>query len=211
MDNIVRFFSRFERKTLLIVGAVLLLLLNIGRLVDNSFEARQVELESKSTRLEQYRKISARVGELDKKLARLLKQKKQAEKHFFTGATDDKITSAMQLRIQSLVGRAGMQSESIRPIRQKAKEAKDSKDKDSGAAVFGEVLIKARLVGSISSFMDFMASLYKGNEFFRVENFSMKPYRKSGLKIFIELRGYYLLPAENQDSDQKVVDKGVAT
>ena len=62
-------------------------------------------------------------------------------------------------------------------------------------------------MGSISTFMDFLASLYKGNEFFKVENFSMKPYRKSGLKIFIELRGYYLLPEDEQDNDQE----GVAT
>ena len=109
----------------------------------------------------------------------------------------------MQLRIQSLVARAGMQSESIRPIKQK----KESKDKGGEGAVLGEVLIKARLVGSISAFMDFMAGIYKGNEFFKVENFSLKPYRKSGLKIFIELRGYYLLPEVKQEKDQK----GLAT
>lgn len=203
MDNIIRFFSRFERKTLLIAGAVVLLLLNMGRIASNSFETRQTELESKIARLEQYKKISGRGGELDKKLERLLKQKGQAEKHFFTGETDDKIASAMQLRIQSLVSRAGMQSESIRPIRQ----TKESKGKENEPAVLGEVLIKARLVGSISSFMDFLASLYKGNEFFKVENFTMKPYRKSGLKIFIELRGYYILPVEEQNKDQE----GLAT
>ena len=204
MDNIVRFFNRFERKTLLIAGAVILLLLNMGRIVNTSFETRQTELESKILRLERHKRISGSADELDKKLARLLKQKEQAEKHFFKGETDDKIVSAMQLRIQSMVGRAGMQSESIRPIKQK-KEAKDKEGDE--VSVLGEVLIKARLVGSISSFMDFLASLYRGNEFFKVENFSLKPYRKSGLKIFIELRGYYLLPEEKQDKDQK----GVAT
>ncbi len=203
MDNIVRFLSRFERKTLLIAGAVVLLLLNMGRLVSNSFETRQKELESKITRLDQYKKISGRADELDKKLESLTEQKIGVEKHFFTGETADKIASAMQLRIQSLVARAGMQSESIRPIRQ----AKDSKDKDTDEAIIGEVLVKARLVGSISAFMDFMVSLYKGNEFFKVENFSLKPYRKSGLKIFIELRGYYILPEKEQGEEQK----GVAT
>ena len=203
MDNIVRFFNRFERKTLLIAAAVVLLLLNVGRLVNNSFETRRTELESKIIRLEQYKRITGKADELDKRLARLLKQKGQVEDHFFTGETDDEITSSMQLRIQSLVARAGMQSESIRPIKQK----KESKDKGGEGAVLGEVLIKARLVGSISAFMDFMASIYKGNEFFKVENFSLKPYRKSGLKIFIELRGYYLLPEVKQEKDQK----GLAT
>ena len=202
MDNMVRFFSRFERKTLLIAGAVVLLLLNIGRLAGNSFEARQTELESKLTRLEQYQRITSRADDLDKKLERLLKHKKQIEKHFFTGTTDDKIASAMQLRIQSLVSRNGLQSESIRPIRQK----KESKDKDAENVVLGEVLIKARLVGTISDFMDFMAALYQGKEFFKIENFSLKPYRKSGLKIFVELRGYYILPEKDQSDGPEGVE-----
>ena len=77
MDNIVRFFNRFERKTLLIAAAVVLLLLNVGRLVNNSFETRRTELESKIIRLEQYKRITGKADELDKRLARLLKQKGQ--------------------------------------------------------------------------------------------------------------------------------------
>ena len=81
-------------------------------------------------------------------------------------------------------------------IRQK-KEAGHEKGEDT--PVLGEVVIKARLAGTLMQFMDLISEIYKGKEFFKIENFSLKTY-KNGLKIFIDLRGYYILP-DQKDSD----------
>lgn len=193
MNNIARFINRFERRSLLIAVAVLLLLFNIGRWITSSYQAGGVELESNLARLEQYGYVTGNVAQLEEQLNSLAKQKAEVEKHFFTGATDDKIASAMQIKIQALVAQAGLVSESIRPIRQKAEAEKGKGEK---APVLGEVVVKVRLVGSLMEFMDFIAALYKGKEFFKIENFSLKPYKKS-LKIFIDLRGYYILPGQH--------------
>jgi hypothetical protein len=193
MNNITRFLSRFERRYLLIAVAVVLLLFNLGRWATNSYQARQTELESNLARLEQYGLVTGKTVPLEEQLNSLTKQKTKVEKYFFTGATDDKIASAMQIRIQALIARTGMQSESIRPIRQKLEA-----DRGEGEerAILGEVVIKARLAGSLIQFMDLISELYRGKEFFKIESFSLKPY-KSGLKIFIDLRGYYILPDQN--------------
>ncbi len=193
MNNITRFLSRFERRYLLIAVAVVLLLFNLGRWATNLYQARQTELESNLARLEQYGFVTGKTVSLEEQLNSLTKQKTKVEKYFFTGATDDKIASAMQIRIQALIARTGMQSESIRPIRQKL-EAERGKGEDR--SILGEVVVKVRLAGSLMQFMDFISELYKGKEFFKIESFSLKPY-KSGLKIFIDLRGYYILPDQN--------------
>jgi hypothetical protein len=197
MNNISRFLSRFERRSLLIAVAVVLAVLYLGRWGADSYEARQVELESKRARLEQDNAIAERVELYAERLKDLDRQKVKVEKYFFSGETNDKIASAMQLRIQALVSRAGLQAESIRPIRQKKEVAPE---KGAKAPVFGEVSIKVRLAGTLMEFMDFMSELYKGEEFFKVENFNLKPYRNTGLKIFIDLKGYYILPDHNNDA-----------
>ena len=192
MNNVTRFLNRFERRSLLIAVAVVLLLFNLGRWINSSYQARQAELESNWARLEQYGSVTGNVEQLKEQLDDLLKRKTKVEKYFFTGETDDKIASAMQIKIQSLISRTGMRSESIRPIRQK-REAENEKGDDG--PVLGEVVIKARLTGTLMQFIDLISDLYKGKEFFKIENFSLKAY-KSGLKIFIDLRGYYILPEE---------------
>ena len=194
MNNISRFLSRFDRRSLLIGVAVLLLLFNLVRWLSGSYEARQAELESNLARLEQYGSVTGSAKEIEEHLGDLVRQKTRVEKYFFTGENGDKIASAMQIKIQSLISRSGMQSESIRPIRQKA-EGEHEKGKD--APVFGEVVVKARLTGTLTQFMGLINDLYRGEEFFKIENFSLKAY-KTGLKIFIDLRGYYILPEENK-------------
>jgi len=197
MNNITRFLSRFERRSLLIAVAVALAVLYLGVWAVDSYKARQADLESKRTRIEQYNDIAGRTGELEERLKSLNRHKTKIEKYFFSGATDDEIASAMQVRIQALVSRAGLQAESIRPIRQKKQVAPE---KGEGAPVFGEVAIKVRLVGTLMEFMDFISELYKGKEFFKVETFNLKPYRNTGLKIFVDLKGYYILPDQSDET-----------
>ncbi|MCK4839506.1 MAG: hypothetical protein KAS94_11950 [Desulfobulbaceae bacterium] len=194
MKYIVHFFARFQRRSLLVAAAVLLIIVNLGVWLNDAYDTRQEEVESKTAQLGQYQRVIGKGKVLDERLENLLVLKKQVGQYFFTGEDDNKLSSAMQLRIQALVAKAGLQAESIRPMMQKT----DLKqDKDGEGSVLGEVLIKVRLAGTIHEFMDFLAVLYNTDEFFEVESISLKPNRKTGLKIFIELKGYYIMPGQN--------------
>jgi hypothetical protein len=199
MKNIIHFFARFQRRSLLIAAAILLIVVNLGRWVNDDYETRQGELESKMGQLAQYQLVTRKAEIFDERLTHLLGIKEQVGKYFFTGEDDDKLSSAMQLRIQSLVAKAGMQAESIRPMMQKTD---GKRDKDDAGDVLGEVLIKVRLAGTLHEFMDFMTDLYRSKEFFEIESISLKPYRKTGLKIFIELKGYYILAGQSGNSEE---------
>lgn len=200
MNDIANFFARFQRRSLLIAAAVVLTIFTIGLRVNDAYDTRQEEVESKLTRLAQFQLVSGESKAIDARLNHLLGRKEQVEKYFFTGADDSKLSSAMQLRVQALVAKAAMRAESIRATIHKP-DLKQGKDGRSGT-VLGEVLIKVRLAGTISQFMDFLAALYRGKEFFEIEKVSFKPYKKTGLKIFIELKGYYIIPGQNGNPEE---------
>lgn len=198
MKDIVHFFARFQRRSLLMAAAVLLIIVNLGVWVNDAYDTRQEEVESKTAQLEQYQLVSRKGKVFDERLDHLLGLQEQVGQYFFTGEDDNKLSSAMQLRVQALVAKAGLQAESIRPTMRKT----DLKQDKGGGSVLGEVMIKVRLAGTIHEFMDFLATLYRGKEFFEIESVSLKPYRKTGLKIFIELKGYYIIPGQSGDSGE---------
>ncbi len=199
MKDIVHFFTRFQRRSLLVAAAVLLIIVNLGVWVNDTYDIRQQEVESKAAQLGQYQLVIGKGKAVDERLQQLLVLEKQAGQYFFTGEDDNKISSAMQLRVQALVAKAGLQAESIRPTMRKS----DLKqDKEGEGAVLGEVLIKVRLAGTIDEFLDFLAELYRGKEFFEIESISLTPYRNTGLKIFIELKGYYIIPGQSGNSGE---------
>ncbi len=199
MKDIVHFFARFQRRSLLVAAAVLLIIVNLGVWINDAYDTRRQEVESKTAQLDQYQRVIGKGKVLDERLEHLLVLEKQAGQYFFTGEDDNKISSAMQLRVQALVAKAGLQAESIRPTMRKTDLRQD---KDGDGSVLGEVLIKVRLAGTIDEFMDFLAELYRGKEFFEIESISLTPYRNAGLKIFIELKGYYIIPGQSVDSGE---------
>ncbi|MEN8134915.1 MAG: type II secretion system protein GspM [Thermodesulfobacteriota bacterium] len=200
MKAITHFLARFQRRTLLMAVAVLLIIVNLGVWVNDAYDTRQEEVESKTAQLAQYQLVSGKGEVFAERLDHLLALKEKVGQYFFTGEDDNKLSSAMQLRVQALVAKAGLQAESIRPTMHKA-DSKQDKD-GAGGAVLGEVLIKVRLAGTIHEFMDFLAELYRGKEFFEIESISLKPYRKTGLKIFIELKGYYIISGQSGNSGE---------
>jgi hypothetical protein len=197
MKIIIEFFEQFQRRTLLIAVAALLLVVSLVSRVNDAYETRQEELGGKMAKLAQYQLVAGKSGTYKDQLSRLLKVENQVRKYFFAGQKDDKLASSMQLRIQALVAKSGMQAESIRPMMLK-REGKHEKDREKD--VFGEVLIKVRLAGSLQQFMDFIVDLYSGNEFFEIKNLTIKPDNKMGLKVYVELSGYYLLPGQSGNS-----------
>ncbi|MBU0482370.1 MAG: hypothetical protein KKG47_14855 [Proteobacteria bacterium] len=190
MISLAKYYNRHRRRAILIVAAVLLLVLNLVRWVNTAYQTRVAEAESTAERVEQYRFNARQIDQLKEELEKNLKVKAQVEKAFFTGVSDEEIASAMQIRIQNLVMKAGLESESIRPTRQAVDRNREG---DAGAVPLEEVIIKARLAGTQQQFIDFLSDIYSSQQFFKIESFTLKPYKKAGLKIFIEFKSYYFL------------------
>jgi len=176
--------ARTRNGLLVIVG--LLLLMNAVRLINGKYADILQGVESKQALLGQYRMSTKDIDAVRAKIQQLEARKAQFEKHLFRGESEKDITSAMQIKLQDVLGRVGMNPESLSP----SPAAKGGKD---DANPYGEVIIKIRLGGTLESFMKFLAELYKMEYLFRVENVTVKPLKKEEVKIFLELKGYYRL------------------
>ena len=199
MKKVVYFLERFQRRSLLLAVAILLVLANSGQWAVDVYESGREELESKNAKLAQFQLVTEKADVFKKRLAFLTREKEQVGQFLFSGE-EDKLSSSMQLRLQAMVSKAGMQAESIRATLQKPERRQNKEDEEG--QTFGEVLIKLKLAGTLHEFMDFMAGLYKGQEFFRVESISIRPYRTTGLKIALELKGYYIQTGQDGTSGE---------
>ncbi len=176
------FIGRIDRKKLLLVIGVVLLLLNIGRLARSYYIDRKEEVNSQINLLAQYKQAAARLPDLQKRVKQLEKKNQQFAKFYFIGSTEEEISSAMQIELQKKVSSVGLEPESIRPIRRGSK---------SGSSE--EIVIKMRLNGNLDQFVDFLVSLYGSKKFFKMESFTIKPAKADKLKIFLEFKGFYHL------------------
>ncbi len=184
--------ARTRNGLLVIVG--LLLLLNGVRLLNGKYADILQGVESKQALLGQYRMSTKDIEAVRTKIQQLETRKTQFETHLFRGETEKDVTSAMQIKLQEVLGLVGMNPESLSPATKGGK--------DDGNA-YGEVIIKIRLGGTIEGFVKFLAELYKMKYLFRVENVTVKPLKKEEVKIFLELKGYYRLNDPPQDDSGK--------
>ena len=173
---------RTRNGLLAIVG--LLLLLNAARLINGKYTEIQQAVESKQALLGQYRMSTKDIDAVRLRVQQLEARKAQFEAHLFKGEAVKDVTSAMQIKLQEVLSQVGMSPESISPV------TRGGKDEDTP---YGEVIIKIRLGGTLESFIKFMAELYKMNYLFKLENVTLKPFKKEELKVYLELKGYYRL------------------
>lgn len=190
--------ARTRNGLLVIVG--LLVLLNAVRLINSKYADILQGVESKQALLGQYRMSTKDIDTLRSKIQQLETRKAQFETHLFRGETEKDITSAMQIKLQEVLGRVGLSPESLSPATKGGKE--------DGTA-YSEVVIKIRLGGTLENFMKFLAELYKMDSLFRLENLTIKPLKKEEVKIFLELKGYYLLndPPKEESTSKDTVKK----
>jgi len=89
---------------------------------------------------------------------------------------------------------SGLSMESLRPSIGSAK----------GNAI-GEIDLDMRLSGTLNQFADFIASLYKLPQFYKIESFTLKPIKDESIQIFLEIKGYYQVnqPTPAGKSQQK--------
>jgi Tfp pilus assembly protein PilO len=171
--------------------AVVLAGLSIWRQLEARYATKQEYITSRQAVLDQHRLTAKKLAGLKLQVAQLEEQRQQVDKILFTGASEEEIASAVQLLVQEKLNGTGLETESLRPVLQQQAPAKDKADaKKKG---YGEISVKARLSGTLDGFSAFLANLYRTDKLFRVESFSIKAYKGTGLKIFIDINGYYKL------------------
>lgn len=185
MNRLAQIIAVLRTRNGLLVVVGILALLNVGRLAVGKYHEVFEGIESKQALLDQYRISTQNIEALRLRIKQLEDRRRQFNKYMFTGTSKDDIASAMQLKIQELLGAAGLSPESLRPV-VKGREKGDDK-------IYGEVTVKIRLSGELEGFMKFLSSLYRLNYLFKIENFTLKPFKNRDLKVFLELKGYYLL------------------
>ncbi|MCK5403759.1 MAG: type 4a pilus biogenesis protein PilO [Desulfobulbaceae bacterium] len=184
MNRILIMMRQNRRRLLLALVAGVLLFLNFGRSGMNYFSDKDEAIDSRIELLSQHTLSVDKLSALKKRVAQLERQKKQLDQYLFTGESEEQIASQMQILLQENVSKAGLEPESLRPIIQRDR---------GGDKGYSEVAIKLRLSGSLSAFNTFVADMYRSKRLFKVESFVLKPYRKKGLKILMDLKGYYKL------------------
>jgi len=177
--------ARTRNGLLVIVG--LLAFLNAVRVINGKYTDALQGMESKQALLGQYRMSTKDIDAVRTKV-------QQLETHLFRGEAEKDVTSAMQIKLQEVLGRVGMNPESLSPV------TKGGKDDGNP---YGEVIIKIRLGGTLENFIKFLAELYRMEYLFRIENVTVKPLKKEEVKIFIELKGYYWLNEPPKEESAK--------
>ena len=185
MNRISQIIGLAKSRTGLIVIVSVLLVLNLGRFVTGKYHEVIDSIESKQALLGQYRISTQNIETLRKRIKMLEQQKREFEGHLFIGESREEVTSSMQIKLQEILGLAGLSPESLRPL------AKGGKDEDQ--KYYGEVIVKIRMTGNLDNFIKFLSELYRMNYLFKIENFTLKPFKKTQLKVFIELKGFYRL------------------
>lgn len=210
MTSMPRILHRIGSRGLLLALLGLLLLVKVGFELQVSYKALQAVLESRRANQARYLKLAGKTPELKSQLQRLTAEREKFMKVLFTGSSEENIISAMQLDLQALATTAGLESETIRPVRQK--NARDA----GGETGLGEVAIKASLIGTLAGYQAFLAELYRSGKFYKIEAVALSPYKKSDLKILIDLRGYFVTTApeigaiaESGEAGQPAKDPGL--
>lgn len=186
MMSLVRIFRQYKSRSLLISVALLLVFLNLGRFGVNYYNQLKQEVDNKAILLDQYDLSARKLQKFQYKVDILEQELATVKTSLFEGESPEKIASAMQIIVQDLVVRSGLKPESLRPILSKG-QLKDKEKK------LGEIIIKVRLSGELNQFLNFLSGLYQSENFFRLENCTIKPYKKTDLKIFLELKGFFSL------------------
>ncbi len=187
MNRLILFIHGFDRKALLLALGALLLLFNLGRLAWGTYQGQLEELQAQRDLLDQYQETVSSLPVLKKKVARLQQRANQLKKGLFVAVSEEEVSSIMQIMLQELVTKSGLAPESIRPLVTGGKSAPRD---------FHEIAIKMRLSGTMNQLMAFISDLYRSDRLFRVESFTLKPYKKAEMKVFLDIKGYYALAGQ---------------
>ncbi|MFW8600122.1 GspMb/PilO family protein [Desulfobacterota bacterium M19] len=194
MKQISQILRQLRSRNGLIAIAVLLAVLNIGRLAISKYDDIMTGIQTKRALLDQYQTTTLNLGKLKKRLKELENRQRQFDARLFTGNSAGEITSAMQIKLQDILHQAGLSPESLRP------SYRSNIDRNK---IYGEVLVKIRLTGRLKNIVKFLALVYRSNYFLKIDNFTFKTFRNDQLKVFFAVKGFYRI-ARSGAGDRKV-------
>ena len=194
MTRLSEIVNRYGKRQLLIGVVAVLLAVNFVKIGFGLFANQQEELAENIALLEKYQKSTGKIDALRKRVAMLEKQSKELDGFLFTGESGEEIASAIQIMLQDQVVKSGLDPESLRPTT----KGDGGRGKD-----FGEISVKVRLAGTLQEFISFLGNLYKSEHLFKIESFTLKPYKKTELKIFLDMKGFYKIVQGEEKVDKK--------
>jgi Tfp pilus assembly protein PilO len=194
MTRLAEIVNRYGKRQLLIGVVAVLLAVNFVKIGYGLYDKQKEDLAENISLLEKYQRSTGKIEALRNRVEGLEKQSKELDSFLFTGESDEEIASAIQIMLQDQVVKSGLEPESLRPTTQ----GDGGRGKD-----FGEVSIKVRLAGTLDEFILFLADLYKSEHLFKIESFTLKPYKKSELKIFLDMKGFYKIVKGKEKVDKK--------
>ena len=183
MRQLLDWITQVGHRHLLIGVVGLLLVLNLGRWGISYFESCQEELSNRISLLEQYQDSIHKLPILQQRVKQLQQKSQRLNAYLFLGSSEEKIASAMQIKLQAEISNSGMIPEFVQPVRTTQRQY-------PGVDNIG---IKVRISGTLNQFMVFLQNLYRSKQLFKIESFTIKPNKRSELKIFMEVRGFYKL------------------
>ncbi len=181
MNILSQILSRYGTRNLLIAVAVALLLVNIGRFSMGYYADQLNELAGKSTQLESRQMAVSRLPELRNRIEALRAEKTARSSYLFSAHSAEEAASQMQIFLQKQMTESGLVLQTLQPGFRKNEQGE----------IIGDVAIKARLTGTLNQFATFMATLYKSDKLFQLDNVTLKASRTADLTLFLELKGFY--------------------
>lgn len=175
-----------DRRTLLVGLAVVTVLLVAGSRGYDFYKTTQEQVVRDRQQLFLYQKQVTALPALQKRIKLLERQASKFQGLLFEAKSQDDVTSKMQIKLQAMITKAGMEPESLRPLRSRRQ----------GSGSVQAITIKMRLAGTIAQFEEFLAAIYRSRQLFMIESFTVKPYKKEGLKVFIDVKGLYRLQGQ---------------
>jgi len=173
-----------RRMTALLMVAMALLAANLARFGTRSIHELEQQMAMRRQMLEQYRKTAAAQNTLAREVSLLREQRERLASRLFRGRSQEELASMIQITLQDLVVKSGLEPEFLQPSR------KDSSQAPGGVTTMA---VKLRLSGTIIDFARFLEEIAVAEKLFTIESFTLKPTKKNDeLKIFLEVRGYGL-------------------
>lgn len=182
IDHLKQILGQYQRRTLLIALAVILLLLNGGRMAVTYYNESQHAIADKILLLAQHRASVQTLDQLQARVEILRRQQQRLNRYFVPGKSEEEILSTIQIKLQEMVSRAAMNPEFIRPVRRGGGAKNDD---------FGEISVNVRMSGTLNNFTVFLKNLYMSQYFFKIESFAIKPFKQDMVQIVLEVKGFH--------------------
>lgn len=180
MSHLIPSQFRTQKGILLLIAAVMSSVAIVAFTI-STYSGMENRLEELEQQLFVDQKNIRKLQGLRLEIRQQKQQISQIEQALFKGRDQDAVISTMQIKVQSILEKAGLEPESLRPVT----------SRKTSTNSLQSVVLKLRLNGNMNQFTAFLAAIYKQKTFFQIEGLTIKPFKQDQLKIYMDLRAYY--------------------